>query len=197
MKFTVESNELLKNLKLMKGFISNNLRRPILTVVHIVANSEEEFVRFEATNNSIAAKCYLEGAEIEESGECNIEITNYFMTFLKSYKAYYPKVVIYSDGDDIKADVDGNTFKLKIIKGQYPNLEEAFDFKTIENKPLITVDSLESTIKALKSAGAKYVEIAFQDEPVIKKIKLVSYDWARSKPMKLEAITIAARRWEY
>lgn len=171
MKFTTTNFQLLDALKLMNGFVAKSAQRPILMTAHIIADAEKQSIQFEATDSLRAAKWCITG-NVEESGNCLIEITDYLLSLLKSYRTM-TNVTIYKDDNGVNADIDGNIIKImRDVHGEYPNLN-VFDFEVLDHKPVFDINRLQSSLKAIKSAGVRYVEFSFGNPNKTHKVKMI------------------------
>ena len=190
MRFTITSLVLIKALKLMQGFNSESERRPVLKQVHIIADANKQNVCFEATNNFKAARWYLD-VEVGESGEGFIEITNYMLALLKCYKNAFVK--IYSEDNITKACIYDNIIVLSRFKDKYANLSTVYNIDAVDSKPLIDIEMLQSALKAMANAGAKYVELNIPTNQ-IKTIKLIASHTNTIDKDSIEAIILPIKR---
>lgn len=197
MRFTIDNLQLIKALKLMQGFTAKSLKKPILTKVHIVADALKQTVCFEATDSFKAVKWYVD-AEVIEDGEDAIEIQPYMLSLLKFYKAP-TAVTIYEENDDLKAKIDSNIIKLNNYYGKlqdkYPNTNSVYNVEALDSKPLIDIKMLQSALKAMASAGAKYVELNIQQQQS-RAIKLIASKDTKKEKTDIEAILLPVRKWD-
>ena len=193
MKFIISNLQLIKVLKLMQGFTAKDLKKPILTKVHIIADFLKQKVCFEATNSFKAVKWYVD-ADVREDGEGSIDITAYTLALLKFYKLQTP-VTIYREDNKIKLCIVDNIITLYSITGSFPNLNTVFSVDAVESKPLIDINMLQSALKAMASAGAKYVELNIQQQQA-RAIKLIASKDTKIDNTKIEAVLLPVRKWD-
>lgn len=193
MRFTIDNLQLIKALKLMQGFTAKELKKPILTKVHITASTEKQKVCFEATDAWKAAKWYVD-ANVVEDGEGCIEITAYTLSLLKFYKTPTP-VTIYREGIKIKLCIVDNIINLYSITDNFPNLNTVFNVDAVDSKPLIDIKMLQSALKAMAAAGANFVELNIQQQQS-RAIKLIASKDTKKEKTDIEAILLPVRKWD-
>lgn len=193
MKFTIDNLQLIKALKLMQGFISKSMQRPVMTKVHLTASTEKQKVCFEATDAFMAAKWYVD-ATVAEDGEGSIEITAYLLALLKFYKTPTP-VTIFREDNKIKACIVDNIINLYSITENFPNLDMVFNVDALESKPLIEIKALEKALKSMASTGAKYVEFNIPAKQT-RAVKLIASKDNKREPNDIEAVILPVRHWD-
>lgn len=175
MKFKIYREDLLKAYKITSGFTSKRKTRPILEMVHIVCNAEENTVMFESTD---AMKIVRWSADVEalEKGECSFKFSQALVYLLKQTKKGIPfQVTIYEENDTLKADVDGNIIKLEKATVDFPQTNSVFENRpeTYDNEPIIDIGQLEEALKSMRLAGA--TDVRFYIPTVeFKTIKMVA-----------------------
>lgn len=191
MKFEIGSTSLLKVYKLMGGFVSKRLTRPILTAIHIVANKENQTVTFESTDTTKIAR-WIINTNVIENGECSIVFSKkltYLLKLMKKPIPYY--VVIYDEDGVFKANVDGNILVLENCKGDYPNTQSVFEDKIerYENEPIFDIVQLENALKSLRESGATTVKFSIPKDGC-KTVKMVCRDFGSKEPIVSYIVTL-------
>lgn len=175
MRFTISNSTLINALRLAKGFVAQREQRPVLKTLHIKANADDQSIILEATDSARAMR-WLIPTTVSESGECIFEITNYLLSLLVAKKKLPVDVQItfYEEGDCLKANIDDNiiVLKRKNEASKYPNMSGVFDVKPLDSQPMLDIDCLIASLKALASAGADSVILNIQ-EGEMSKIKII------------------------
>lgn len=196
MNFEIYNLELLDILKMVKGFVTKSIYRPILTTVHITAKEESDVVTFFATNSAIGGE-WAVGTTVTESGECSIVITDYMLALLKSYKN--PVKVTFATCTDgsVEIHIGKNALIFEQEKGTYPKIDNVFDIDPIEVKPIVDISSLLTTLKSMYNAGIRRVELSIQksDNITVHPPKMMFVDYDEIKRGKVRAIMTTVRKW--
>lgn len=198
MKFTIFNSILISALKLAKGFVATSARRPILQMVHIIADAQHQKVTFEATDAARAVTWSVD-AEVSEDGDCVFEIPNYLLQFLnsKSKLPYDAQITIYEENDLLKADIDNCSlalFNKKSCHTEYPKTNGVFDVDAVDSQPKIDIHALQASLKAMANAGATAVTLKIgKDEN--KKFKLIANSAIHTKSMDIEVVMCPLRKY--
>ena len=101
---------------------------------------------------------------------------NYLLSLLvaKAKLAFDAQITFYEEGDCLKANIDDNIIVLnrKNNPSQYPNMNGVFDVKPLDSQPMLDINNLIASLKALASAGADNVILKIQDSEM-SKIKII------------------------
>ena len=163
----------------------------------MVADAQHQQVMFEATDSVRAVRWYAD-ASVSESGECVFEITNCILSLLKEKAklAYDIEMTIYEEDDYTKLDIDNNTFVLnkKSKQGQFPNMNGVFDVEPLETQPLVDINVLIASLKAMASGGVTSVLLNLQQGDM-KKIKLIGERLNKLHSTSVETLLVPLRKY--
>lgn len=195
MQFTINNLTLLNVLKLMKGFVSKSLTRPILTGVHIkCSNDNDEVITFESTNTTKITRWSVAG-KVAVGGDCVVVFSKIFEYLLKQTKKAIPfDVMFFEELGKIKANINGNVVVLERANGTYPNCDGVFEVlpEAYENEPVVDIASLEMALKAMREAGGTTVKFAIPKTDR-SKIKITCKPFYEPP---IESVIVTLQHWE-
>lgn len=196
MQFTINNLTLLNVLKLMKGFVSKSLTRPILTGVHIKCdNDNDEVITFESTNTTKIARWKVAG-KVAVGGDCVVVFSKIFEYLLKQTKNTIPfDVMFFEELGKIKANINGNVVVLERANGTYPQCDSVFEImpEAYENEPIVDIANLETALKAMREAGGTTVKLTIPKQDG-SKMKISCKPFCEPP---IESIVVTMREYKY